>query len=164
MSIQTTEIRRLDGSMTTIAELMGDRATLLVNVASECGLTPQYAGLQHLHEQFGPSGLAVVGVPCNQFEAQEPGTPDQIAEFCSVNYGVTFALTEKVNVNPPEQHAVYADLTHAPDDSGAAGDVEWNFEKFLLDRDGNVVRRIRPDTEPDDPMVIDAITSLLADQ
>jgi glutathione peroxidase len=154
----------LDGTATTLSHLMGDRATLIVNVASECGLTPQYAGLQQLQERFGPSGLAVVGVPCNQFDAQEPGSPEQIAEFCSTNYGVTFALTEKVNVNPPDQHPLFAGLTQASDDSGTAGDVEWNFEKFLLDGEGHVVRRIRPDTVPDDPIVIDAITDLLADQ
>src|SRR3954471_17388840 len=114
-------------------------ATLVVNVASKCGLTPQYNGLERLQERYADRGFTVLGVPCNQFGGQEPGTADEIAEFCSATYGVTFPMTEKVEVNGPDAHPLYQQLTAAPDASGKAGDVQWNFEKFLLDGSGQVV-------------------------
>jgi glutathione peroxidase len=127
---------------------------LVVNVASKCGLTPQYTALEKLHEQFASRGLSVVGFPCNQFGGQEPGTADEIAEFCSATYGVTFPMFEKIEVNGPGRHAIYDSLTQAPDVSGEAGDIQWNFEKFLVRPDGTVAARIRPRTEPDSPEVI----------
>jgi glutathione peroxidase len=133
----------------------------VVNVASRCGLTPQYSQLEALHEEYGPRGFAVVGVPCNQFMGQEPGTAEDIASFCSATYGVTFPMTEKVEVNGDGAHPVYRRLTTTPDAAGEAGDVQWNFEKFLLDGSGNVVARFRPRTEPDSPEVRTAIEALL---
>jgi glutathione peroxidase len=133
----------------------------VVNVASRCGLTPQYTQLEALHEELGPRGFTVVGVPCNQFKGQEPGTAEEIATFCSATYGVTFPLTEKIEVNGPGAHPVYQRLTAAPDASGEAGDVLWNFEKFLIDGSGQVVARFRPRTEPDAPEIRTAIEALL---
>ena len=129
----------------------------MVNVASKCGLTPQYAALEKLHEQFASRGFAVVGFPCNQFGGQEPGTADEIAEFCSATYGVTFPMFEKIEVNGPGRHAIYTELTAAADANGEAGDIQWNFEKFLVRPDGAVAARFRPGTAPDDPVVILAI-------
>jgi glutathione peroxidase len=162
MSTLDASIGTLDGRPTTLGKLMDGRAALVVNVASECDLTPQYTALETLHRTYAERGFTVIGVPCNQFDAQEPGSPEQIATFCSTTYDVTFPLTEKVNVNPPDQHAIYAALTAVPDEGGVAGDVEWNFEKYLVAADGTVVWRIRPDTEPDDPSVVAAIEGLLA--
>lgn len=160
MSILETPIARLDGTPATLGELTGGRPALLVNVASRCGLTPQYAGLERLAEQY--EGLAVVGFPCNQFLGQEPGTAEEIAEFCSATYGVTFPLTEKIEVNGEGRHGVYAALTPAPNEKGEAGDVQWNFEKFLVSADGDVVARFSPQVEPEDPQVVSAIEGLLA--
>ena len=143
------------------ADAFADQAVLVVNVASRCGLTPQYAGLERLQERFGPAGLTVVGVPCNQFGGQEPGTSEEIATFCSVTYGVTFPLTEKVDVNGPGAHPLYQRLTAVPDADGKVGDVAWNFEKFVLSGDGEVVARFRPQTTPDAPEVRAAIESVL---
>ena len=112
----------------------------MVNVASKCGLTPQYAGLERLHEHYAGRGFAVVGFPCNQFGGQEPGTAAEIGEFCSTTYGVTFPMFEKIEVNGPGRHPVYAELTAVPDAGGEAGDVRWNFEKFLVGPDGTVSR------------------------
>ena len=155
-------ISRLDGEPTTLRALAGGRAALVVNVASRCGLTPQYEVLETLHKQYFDKGLTVIGFPCNQFDHQEPGTSGEIAAFCSMTYGVTFPMTEKVNVNNPGRHVIYAELVKHPYEDGDVGDVEWNFEKYLLSSDGRVVRRFRPDTEPDDPMIIEAIESLLS--
>ena len=129
----------------------------MVNVASKCGLTPQYAALEKLHEQFASRGFAVVGFPCNQFGGQEPGTAEEIAEFCSATYGVTFPMFAKIEVNGRGRHPIYDVLTAIPDADGEAGDVQWNFEKFLLGPDGAVLARFRPRTVPDDPEVLAAI-------
>jgi glutathione peroxidase len=134
---------------------------LVVNVASKCGLTPQYAGLEKLAKDYCERGLTVVGVPCNQFMGQEPGTAEEIETFCSTTYGVTFPLLEKTDVNGADRHPLYAELTQAEDAEGTAGDVQWNFEKFLLDADGAVVGRFRPRTEPDSAEVVGAIEKVL---
>ncbi|MER6510096.1 glutathione peroxidase [Nonomuraea sp. NPDC001636] len=161
MSLRDIPLRTLADDPTTLGDLAGDKAVLLVNVASRCGLTPQYAGLVKLHQDFGPRGFSVVGMPCNQFAGQEPGTAEEIQEFCSATYGVDFPLLAKADVNGPGRHPLYARLTETADEEGAAGDVQWNFEKFLLDREGNVVARFRPRTAPDDPAVVAAIEKLL---
>ena len=153
----------LDGAPTTLGALTGGRAALVVNVASRCGLTPQYAGLEALHEEYATRGFTVIGVPCNQFKGQEPCTSEEIAEFCSATYGITFPMTEKVEVNGEDAHPLYQQLTTAPDASGEAGDVLWNFEKFLLSPDGEVVGRFRPKTLPDAPEVRAAIEAALPD-
>ena len=150
----------LDGRPTTLAEL-ADGAALVVNVASRCGLTPQYAALEQLAKDYAERGLTVIGVPCNQFMGQEPGTADEISTFCSTTYGVTFPLLAKADVNGPDRHPLYAELTNTPDDGGEAGDVQWNFEKFLLAPGGEVVNRFRPRTVPDAPEVIAAIEAVL---
>jgi glutathione peroxidase len=160
VSILDAPIARLDGTPATLRDLTGGRPALLVNVASKCGLTPQYAGLERIAET--QPGLAVVGFPCNQFMGQEPGSPEEIAEFCSATYGVTFPLTEKIDVNGEDRHPIYTELTQAPEaTTGDAGDISWNFEKFLVDADGTVVQRFGPRTEPEDPSVLAAISSLL---
>jgi glutathione peroxidase len=150
----------LDGRPTTLAELAGG-AALVVNVASKCGLTPQYTGLEQLAKDYGERGLTVIGVPCNQFMSQEPGSPEEIQTFCSTTYGVTFPLLAKADVNGPDRHPLYAELTKTPDGSGEAGDVQWNFEKFLLAPGGKVANRFRPRTVPDAPEVIAAIEAVL---
>jgi glutathione peroxidase len=137
------------------------KATLIVNVASRCGLTPQYAGLEDLHERFKDRGFTVLGVPCNQFGAQEPGSPEEIATFCSTTYGVTFPMTEKIDVNGPDRHPLYQQLTEVPDADGEAGDIKWNFEKFLVSPDGRVVGRFRPLVTPDAEELVGAIESVL---
>lgn len=151
----------LSGEQTTLGALTGGRAALVVNVASRCGLTPQYGGLEELHEEYGPRGFTVIGVPCNQFNGQEPGSAAEIATFCSATYGVTFPMTAKVDVNGLEAHPLYQRLTEVPDAEGTAGPVQWNFEKFLLDADGAVVARFRPRAEPGSPEVRAAIEALL---
>ena len=155
-------VSTLQGDPTTLRDLTGGRPALLVNVASRCGLTPQYAALEALHEEYGSRGFTVVGVPCNQFMGQEPGTADEIAEFCSATYGVTFPMTDKLEVNGPGAHPVYRRLTEVPDSAGEAGPVRWNFEKFLLAPDGEGVARFRPQMEPDAPELVTAIENLLA--
>jgi glutathione peroxidase len=156
VSLHDIPVRTLDGDPSSLGSLAGT-TLLVVNVASKCGLTPQYAGLEKLHERFADQGFAVVGFPCNQFGGQEPGTADEIAEFCSATYGVSFPMFEKIEVNGPERHPVYQELTAVPDASGEAGDIQWNFEKFLVRPDGTVAARFRPRTEPDDPAVVEAI-------
>ena len=160
MSIQNIALTTLDGKPTTLAELSGG-ATLVVNVASRCGLTPQYTALEKLAKDYSDRGLTVVGVPCNQFMGQEPGTADEIQEFCSSTYGVTFPLLEKIDVNGADRHPLYAELAKATDAEGESGDIQWNFEKFLLAPGGEVVNRFRPRTEPDAPEVINAIEAVL---
>ena len=155
MSILDSSIARLDGTPTTLGELTGGRPALLVNVASKCGLTPQYAGLERLAEKY--DGLAVVGFPCNQFLGQEPGTSEEIAEFCSATYGVTFPLTEKIEVNGEGRHEIYRTLTQAADENGTDGDIQWNFEKFLISSDGEVIARFSPRVEPEDERIVAAI-------
>ena len=161
MSLLQIPIARLDGTEATLGEITGGRPALVVNVASRCGLTPQYTALEALHEEYAGRGFTVVGVPCNQFGGQEPGTSEEIAEFCSATYGVTFPMTEKVEVNGPGRHPAYDVLAATPDRDGEAGDVQWNFEKFLLDADGTVVRRYRPQTQPDDPDLVADVEQLL---
>jgi glutathione peroxidase len=161
MSILDAPLARLDGTPGTLGDLTGGRPALLVNVASKCGLTPQYAALEEVHETYADRGFTVVGIPCNQFGGQEPGSPEEIAEFCSATYGVTFPMAEKVEVNGEGRHEVYHELVGVADEQGSAGDVQWNFEKFLLDGDGKVVARFSPRVEPDDPRVTAAIESLV---
>jgi glutathione peroxidase len=155
-------VTTLSGEETTFGALTGGSAALVVNVASRCGLTPQYTHLEALHEEYGPRGFTVIGFPCNQFRGQEPGTAEEIASFCSTTYGVTFPLTEKTEVNGPGAHPVYQRLTAAPDVTGEAGDVQWNFEKFVISQDGAVVARFRPTTQPDSPEVRTVIEALLS--
>jgi glutathione peroxidase len=151
-------LRALDGSE---ASLPRGQALLLVNVASKCGLTPQYAGLEQLQRAYGDRGFTVLGFPCNQFLGQEPGTAEEIATFCSASYGVSFPLFEKTEVNGPDRHPLFELLTAAEDDNGEAGDVRWNFEKWLVSPTGEVVRRFRPQWEPDDPVLVKAVEELL---
>jgi glutathione peroxidase len=161
MTLLELPLARLDGTPATLRDLTGGQPALLVNVASRCGLTPQYTGLENLHEQYAERGFTVVGVPCNQFGGQEPGGPEEIAEFCSATYGVTFPMTEKVEVNGEHRHPLYAELTTAADEKGRTGDIAWNFEKFVLDADGRVVARFNPSVEPDDPRLVEAVESVL---
>lgn len=161
MSILESKISRLDGTPTTLGELTGGQPALLVNVASKCGLTPQYTGLEQLHERYAERGFTVVGLPCNQFLGQEPGSAEEIAEFCSATYGVTFPLTEKIEVNGEDRHEIYRTLVETPNDKGESGDISWNFEKFLIARDGTVIARFRPQVEPDDPRLVDAVEAML---
>jgi glutathione peroxidase len=161
MSILQAKIARLDGTPTTLGEVTGGQPALLVNVASKCGLTPQYTALEQLHEQYADRGFAVVGVPCNQFGQQEPGSSEEIAEFCSATYGVTFPMTEKVDVNGADRHEVYRTLVETPNEKGEAGDIAWNFEKFVVDGSGALVARFNPMVVPDDPRVTSAIESVL---
>jgi glutathione peroxidase len=160
-SLLDVPLSTLQGEPTTLRDLTGGRPALVVNVASRCGLTPQYAGLEALHEEYAARGFTVVGVPCNQFMGQEPGTAEEIAEFCSATYGVTFPMTEKVEVNGPAAHPLFRQLTAVPDVDGKDGEVAWNFEKWLLSGQGEVVARFRPRTEPDTPEVRAAIESVL---
>ena len=160
MTLLSLPVRTLAGEPTTLGELAGGDAVLLVNVASRCGLTPQYAQLEELHGQT--PGLTVVGVPCNQFGGQEPGSAEEIATFCSATYGVTFPVLAKTEVNGPGRDALFEALTAVPDAEGAAGDVQWNFEKWLLSPAGEPVARFRPRTEPDDPRVTAAVDGLRA--
>jgi glutathione peroxidase len=160
MSLAQIPLTTLDGNPTSLAAYDG-RAVLVVNVASKCGLTPQYGALEQLARDYGDRGLTVIGVPCNQFMGQEPGTPEQIATFCSTTYGVTFPLLAKADVNGADRHPLYAVLTETADAGGDAGDVQWNFEKFLVAPGGAVVNRFRPRTEPDAPEVIAAIEAVL---
>jgi glutathione peroxidase len=160
MSWSDVALRTIDRREATLADHAG-QVLLLVNLASKCGYTPQYVALEQLQKQYGDCGFSVLGFPCNQFGAQEPGSNEEIAQFCSMTYGVTFPLFDKVEVNGPGRHPLYAILTQTPDAEGLAGDVEWNFEKFLVAPDGAVVARFRAETEPDDPAVIAAIEALL---
>ena len=153
-------VHTLQGEDSSLAQYKG-KALLVVNVASRCGLTPQYAGLQRLQETYGDQGFTVLGFPCNQFLEQEPGTPEEIAEFCSVTYGVSFPLFEKIEVNGPGRHPIYERLTAEADAEGNAGDVQWNFEKFLVSPDGAVLGRFRPGVEPEDAGLVQAIESAL---
>ncbi|MEV5882747.1 glutathione peroxidase [Streptomyces sp. NPDC052020] len=157
----TVEIGALQGGSAELGQYAGQVA-LIVNVASKCGLTPQYAGLERLHERYADRGFTVLGVPCNQFLGQEPGSAGEIAEFCSATYGVTFPMTEKVEVNGAGRHPLYERLTGFADAEGHSGDIRWNFEKFLVGRDGRVVARFAPQTEPEAPEVVAAVEAALA--
>lgn len=160
MTLTDIALISLEGHPMSLADYV-DRAVLLVNVASKCGLTPQYSALQRLAQDYAERGLTVIGVPCNQFMGQEPGTADEIRTFCSTSYGVTFALLAKTDVNGPGRHPLYAELSKTPDAGGEAGDVQWNFEKFLIAPGGVVVNRFRPRTAPDAPEVVAAIEAVL---
>ncbi len=155
MAIYDHSIHALDGSDADLSDY-SDKVALLVNVASKCGLTPQYEGLERLQETYGDRGFTVLGFPCNQFLGQEPGTAEEIAEFCSVTYGVSFPLFEKIEVNGDDRHPLYAELTEVADAEGEAGDIQWNFEKFLVSPDGTI-QRFRPGVEPEAPELVAAI-------
>jgi glutathione peroxidase len=160
MSLFDASIANLDG---TAADLhaFDTNAVLIVNVASKCGLTPQYEGLERLQQRYADRGFTVLGVPCNQFMGQEPGTPEEIATFCSSTYGVTFPLTEKIDVNGDDRHALYAELTASSDAAGEAGDIQWNFEKFLVAPGGSIVGRFRPTVDPEADELVAAIEAVL---
>jgi glutathione peroxidase len=160
MTVFDVEIGALSGGPANLSQYR-ERALLIVNVASKCGLTPQYAGLQELADRYADRGLVVLGVPCNQFGGQEPGSAEDIVEFCQANYGVTFPLTEKVDVNGPDRHPLYQQLTPTSDAEGAAGDIQWNFEKFVVAPDGSVAARLRPRVTPEAPELVDAIERVL---
>lgn len=149
-------IKTLQGQDTTLESFKG-KALLLVNVASACGLTPQYTALEALQAKYGDRGFTVIGFPCNQFGGQEPGTAAEIQTFCSANYGVTFPLMEKVEVNGPGAHEIYQELTPMTDNTGHSGDIQWNFEKFVVAADGGTIQRFSPKTAPDDTAVVAAI-------
>jgi glutathione peroxidase len=160
MSLYDTPIATLDGKPGLLAGEEG-KVTLMVNVASKCGLTPQYTGLEKLQEKYSARGFDVLGFPCNQFGAQEPGSPDEIAEFCSTTYGVTFPMSEKIDVNGDDKHPLYAELEKTADGEGHDGDIRWNFEKFLVGRDGNVIARFSPMVEPEAAELVEAIEKAL---
>ncbi|HWO24545.1 MAG TPA: glutathione peroxidase [Kofleriaceae bacterium] len=154
-------IKTLQGKDTKLADYKG-KALLLVNVASKCGNTPQYSTLEALQKKYGPSGFTVIGFPCNQFMGQEPGTAEEIQQFCSTTYGVTFPLMEKIEVKGAGQHPIYKTLTTFKDAvSGEAGDIRWNFEKFVVSADGTKITRFAPKTKPEDPAVIAAVEAAL---
>jgi glutathione peroxidase len=154
------DLHALDGHPLDTTALDG-QAVLVVNVASRCGLTPQYTGLESLQKRYGDRGFTVLGVPCNQFGEQEPGSAEEIQTFCSTTYGVSFPMTEKIEVNGPGRHPLYETLTDVPDADGEAGDVTWNFEKFLIAPDGHVAARFRPAVEPESAEIVAAIEAAL---
>jgi glutathione peroxidase len=160
MSIFDVDIASLSGQPAILGEYRG-KALLLVNVASRCGLTPQYTGLQRLHDRLSARGLALIGVPCNQFGGQEPGTSEEIATFCDTQYGVTFPLTEKIEVNGTGRHPLYSALVGTADAAGYTGDIRWNFEKFVVAPDGTVAGRFNPRTDPEAPELLDAVERVL---
>jgi glutathione peroxidase len=161
VTLYNIPVNTLSGQPGSLGDLSG-KTLLVVNVASKCGLTPQYEGLERLHKRFGDRGFSVVGFPCNQFGGQEPGTATEIGEFCSVNYGVSFPMFEKIDVNGPDRHPIYTELTAVPDAAGEAGDIQWNFEKFLVSPDGKIAGRFRPLTDPEAPELVAAIEENLA--
>ena len=161
MSIYDPPVKTLQGEDASLGEHKG-KALLVVNVASKCGLTPQYTALEDLHEKYAGRGFSVLGFPCNQFGGQEPGTPEEIATFCSTSYGVTFPLYEKIDVNGQRRHPIYEELTSKPYVDGTEpGDIKWNFEKFVISPEGEVVARFNPTVAPDDPQVVSAIEANL---
>jgi glutathione peroxidase len=160
MALFDDPIHTLQGDEASLAPYKG-KALLLVNVASKCGLTPQYAGLEELQRKYADRGFSVLGFPCNQFMAQEPGSAEEIQEFCSATYGVTFPMFEKIDVNGAHRHPIFSDLTSVPDADGNAGDVAWNFEKFLVSPAGEIVARFRPPVTPEDPALVGAIEANL---
>jgi len=160
MTIYDVPLRTLDGEPASLRDYEG-QVLLVVNVASKCGLTPQYTGLENIHEKYADRGFSVLGFPCNQFMGQEPGSAGEIEEFCSVNYGVTFPMFEKIDVNGPDRHPLYTELTQTADAEGHDGDIRWNFEKFLVDGDGTVIARFPPQVDPESPEIVGAIESAL---
>ena len=159
-SIYDIPIHTLQGEPTTLAEHAGE-AVLIVNVASKCGLTPQYTGLERLQRTYEGKGFSILGFPCNQFLGQEPGTAEEIQEFCSTTYGITFPMFEKIDVNGDDRHPIYEVLTETKDADGEAGDIKWNFEKFLVAPHGESITRFRPQVEPEDPAIVKAIEAAL---
>ena len=160
MSIYDIPLKTLRGEPSSLAEHKG-KTLLIVNVASKCGLTPQYTGLEQLHERLSNQGFEVLGFPCNQFGAQEPGTAEEIETFCSLTYGVTFPMFEKLDVNGDGRHALYQELTKTADGEGHTGDIRWNFEKFLVSPSGDVVGRYSPMVSPDDAKLVSEIEANL---
>jgi len=161
MALSDIPIHTLQGDDATLGDYAG-QTMLVVNVASKCGLTPQYEGLERLQKTYGERGFTVIGFPCNQFLGQEPGSAEEIAQFCSATYGVTFPLMEKIDVNGEDRHPIYAELTQKEDAEGNAGDITWNFEKFLVAPSGEVVARYRPQVEPEDPAIVADIEAQLS--
>src|SRR4051812_29946918 len=159
-SLWSTPIKTLQGKPTTLAAYKG-KALMVVNVASKCGNTPQYATLEALQKKYEAKGFTVIGFPCNQFHGQEPGTAEEIATFCATNYGVTFPIMEKIEVNGDGRHPIYKALTPIADADGKEGDIRWNFEKFVVSADGKHVTRFSPKTRPEDPAVIAAVEAAL---
>jgi glutathione peroxidase len=160
MTIYDIPVHTLNGEESSLASFAA-KSVLVVNVASKCGLTPQYEGLETLHKTYADKGFSVVGFPCNQFEGQEPGTAEEIQTFCSTTYGVTFPLFEKIDVNGENRNPIYAELTQVADAQGYSGDIRWNFEKFLLGPDGSV-KRFAPEITPEDPVLVAAIEASLS--
>ncbi|WP_224281324.1 glutathione peroxidase [Streptomyces sp. LS1784] len=160
MSLYDIPLHTLAGEAASLADYKG-KALLIVNVASRCGLTPQYTGLENLQKRYAGRGFTVLGFPCNQFAGQEPGSAEEIQSFCSTTYGVTFPLFEKIDVNGDGRHPLYQQLAQVADAEGQAGDVSWNFEKFLISPDGTVVARLRPRVEPESDELIAAIEAVL---
>jgi glutathione peroxidase len=160
MALYDIPVHTLQGDESALGEYVG-KTLLVVNVASKCGLTPQYEGLERLQKTYGDRAFSVVGFPSNQFMGQEPGTAEEIQQFCSTTYGVTFPMFEKIDVNGDDRHPIYEELTAAPDAEGTAGDITWNFEKFLVSGTGEVIGRFRPQVEPEDPAIVDAIEAAL---
>jgi glutathione peroxidase len=160
MSVHDITVNTLAGRPASLGDHAG-KTLLIVNVASRCGLTPQYTALQQVYDRYAARGFEVLGFPCNQFGAQEPGSADDIQEFCSVNYGVTFPMFEKIDVNGDGRHPLYGELTTTADAGGHDGDIRWNFEKFLVAPDGEVVARYSPMVTPDDPTIIGDIEANL---
>jgi glutathione peroxidase len=160
MAVHDISVNTLSGQPSSIGDHAG-KALLIVNVASKCGLTPQYTALQQVYDTYADRGFAVLGFPCNQFGAQEPGTAGDIEEFCSLNYGVSFPMFEKIDVNGPGRHPLYSELTQTADVEGHDGDIQWNFEKFLIAPDGEIVARYSPVVVPDDPTIIADIERVL---
>jgi len=161
MSVFSVKIKGLTAGDDALGSV-ANKVVLVVNVASKCGLTPQYTGLEALQKEFSGKGFSVLGVPCNQFGAQEPGTASEIATFCSTNYGVSFPMTEKVDVNGPGRHPLYELLTSTKDAEGHSGDIRWNFEKFLVGKNGEVIARFSPMISPDDETLRSAIRAALS--
>jgi glutathione peroxidase len=159
MTIYDIPVKTLAGEESSLANFK-DEAILIVNVASKCGLTPQYEGLEELQKKYSAQGFSVVGFPCNQFAGQEPGTAEEIQSFCSTTYGVTFPLFEKIDVNGENQSPIYAELEQVADAEGYSGDIRWNFEKFLVAKDGSI-SRFAPQVTPEDPGLLVAIESAL---
>ena len=160
MALSEIALTTLTGESAQLADYE-DKSLLIVNVASQCGLTPQYTGLEKLQEQYGDRGFTVLGFPCNQFGAQEPGSAEEIGTFCSTKYGVTFPMFSKIDVNGPHRHALYEQLTSVADADGHSGDIRWNFEKFLVAPGGKSITRFAPTVTPEDPALVSAIEASL---
>jgi glutathione peroxidase len=160
MTIYDIPVHNLNGEASSLAPYAG-KTVLVVNVASKCGLTPQYEGLEQLQKTYEDRGFSVVGFPCNQFAGQEPGSAEEIQTFCSTTYGVTFPLFEKIDVNGEDQSPIYAELNQTADAEGYSGDIRWNFEKFLISPDATV-QRFSPTVTPEDPILVGAIEAALS--